>query len=102
MQEAVCLNRVLFLISQNPDLLQFCKADSSKITIRAVYVHFVPKPLQFSGKIGILLVIPMKWELIAMRKDTIRLAGTAPLFWESNLEVKKLHTTPERSLPRNW
>ena len=60
------------------------------------------KLLQFSGKIGILLVIPMKWELIAMRKDTIRLAGTAPLFWESNLEVKKLHTTPERSLPRNW
>ena len=37
-----------------------------------------------------------------MRKDTIRLAGTAPLFLESNLEVKKLHTTPERSLPRNW
>ena len=44
----------------------------------------------------------MKWELIAMRKGTIRLAGTAPLFLESNLEVKKLHTTPERSLPRNW
>ena len=71
-------------------------------TIRANILHFVPKPLQFSGKIGILLVIPMKWELIAMRKGTIRLAGTAPLFWESNLEVKKLHTTPERSLPRNW
>ena len=72
------------------------------ITIRANILRFVPKPLQFSGKIGILLVIPMKWELIAMRKDTIRLAGTAPLFWENNLEVKKLHTTPERSLPRNW
>ena len=37
-----------------------------------------------------------------MRKGKIRLAGTAPLFWEYNLEVKKLHTTPERSLPRNW
>ena len=71
-------------------------------TIRANILHFVPKPLQFSEKIGILLVIPMKWELIAMRKGTIRLAGTAPLFLENNLEVKKLHTTPERSLPRNW
>ena len=39
-------------------------------TIRANILQFVPKPLQFSGKIGILLVIPMKWELIAMRKDT--------------------------------
>ena len=83
-------------------MLPFCKADSPKITIRANILQFVTKSLQFSGKIGILLVIPIKWELIAMRKDTIRLAGTAPLFWESNLEVKKLHTTPERSLPRNW
>ena len=71
-------------------------------TIRANILRFVPKPLQFSEKTGILYIIPIRWELIAMRKDTIRLAGTAPLFWENNLEVKKLHTTPERSLPRNW
>ena len=83
-------------------MLQLCKADSPKITIRANILRFVPKLLQFSEKTGTLYIIPMKWELIAMRKGTIRLAGTAPLFWESNLEVKKLHTTPERSLPRNW
>ena len=83
-------------------MLQLCKADSPKITIRANILRFVPKLLQFSEKTGTLYIIPMKWELIAMRKGTIRLAGTAPLFWENNLEVKKLHTTPERSLPRNW
>lgn len=83
-------------------MLQLCKADSPKITIRANILQFVTKLLQFSGKTGTLYVIPIRWELIAMRKDTIRLAGTAPLFWGSNLEVKKLHTTLERSLPRNW
>ena len=83
-------------------MLQFCKADSPKITIRANILYFVPKLLQFSEKTGIFYIIPIRWELIAMRKGTIRLAGTAPLFWENNLEVKKLHTTPERSLPRNW
>ena len=83
-------------------MLLFYKADSPKITIRANVVQFLRTLLQFSEKTSILYIIPIKWELIAMRKGTIRLAGTAPLFLENNLEVKKLHTTPERSLPRNW